>query len=128
MLEERLKRIVKGTVIEGYVKDLESIIKEIIFKYRPLSIIIAGSLAKGKFVVGLSDIDVIVITGEDPGKNRFMLKAIGNTDVEITFLSVNEVFHTIRIGNQFVIDAIISGKEVYGNIKNGILKYISKLH
>lgn len=87
-----------------------------------------GSLAKGKFVVGLSDIDVVVITKEDLGKNRFMLKAIENTDVEITFLSIDEVFHAIRTDNQFVIDAITNGKEVYGNIKNEILKYISKLH
>jgi len=128
LLKERLKRILKGTVIESYVKDLESIIKEIILKYRPLSIIIAGSLAKGKFVVGLSDIDVIVITREDLGKNRFMLRAIENTDVEITFLSIDEVFHAISTGNRFVIDAIISGKEVYGDIRNEILKYISKLH
>lgn len=85
MLKEKLKRVLKGTAIESYVKDFESIIKEIILKYKPLSIMIAGSLAKGKFVAGLSDIDVVVITKENPGKNRFMLKAIGNTDVEITF-------------------------------------------
>ena len=128
MLKEKLRRILKGTAIESYVKDFESIIKEIILKYKPLSIMIAGSLAKGKFVAGLSDIDVVVITKENPGKNRFMLKAIGNTDVEITFLSIDEVFHAVRTGNQFVIDAIISGKEIYGDIRDEILKYISKLH
>jgi len=128
LLRERLKRILKDTVIESYVEGLESIIRELILKYRPLSIIIAGSLAKDEFVMGLSDIDVVVITKEDPGKNRFMLRAIENTDVEITFLSIDEVFQAIHTGNQFVIDAIISGKEVYGDIKNEILKYINELH
>ncbi|RLG89087.1 MAG: hypothetical protein DRO18_00035 [Thermoprotei archaeon] len=124
MLKERLREIIEDVVIENYLEGLESIVKELVSKFRPLSVIIAGSLAERRFVLGLSDIDILVITSESPN-DRFMLRAIGNTDVEISFFSYDEVIHAIRRGNQFIKNAIINGKEVYGDIKHRILKIIS---
>jgi len=119
-----LREIIEDVVIENYLEGLESIVKELVSQFRPLSVIIAGSLAERRFVLGLSDIDILVITSESPN-DRFMLRAIGNTDVEISFFSYDEVIHAIRRGNQFIKNAIINGKEVYGDIKHRILKIIS---
>jgi tRNA nucleotidyltransferase (CCA-adding enzyme) len=58
MLEVKLKEIIKNNPsIMDLEKDLKMLINEIIEKIKPKAIILAGSLAKGKFVRGMSDID-----------------------------------------------------------------------
>ncbi|MCC6034089.1 MAG: hypothetical protein LM567_01115 [Desulfurococcaceae archaeon] len=58
---------------------------------RPLRIIITGSLGERKFVRGLSDIDILVITDYKPGDKRFILTSVRDVDVEITVKSTHEL-------------------------------------
>jgi predicted nucleotidyltransferase len=103
--------------VEDLRDDLESLIAELIEKYNPRSIIVAGSVAKSKFVRGLSDIDLLVITNEAPSKDdRFALTAIKDVDVEVTVYSLEEVVENIKAENPFIVDAVEQGFEVYGDV------------
>lgn len=39
--------------------ELEGLVEELVGEYRPVAIILAGSLAQGRFVRGLSDVDIL---------------------------------------------------------------------
>ncbi len=117
MLVEKLKRILDKPSTKDLVEDLSKILEEIIEKYNPLSVIITGSLAKGEFVRGLSDIDILVIVDRHVNdRERFLLKTVKDVDIEITIYSYNELIESLKRGNQFVKEAITQGLEFYGNI------------
>ncbi|MEM4312167.1 MAG: hypothetical protein QXX95_07245 [Nitrososphaerales archaeon] len=69
----------------------------------PLSILIAGSLAKTKFVRGISDLDLILIVEKVPDY-RFTLKAIKDVNIEVFIYTLEEFLKSIKGGNQFMID------------------------
>ncbi len=124
-LREKLRKIMNGPSTRDLIEDLESIVIELIERYNPRSIIIAGSTAKSKFVRGLSDIDLLVIIDESPSKDeRFILKAIKDVNIEVTLYSLREIVDNIKTGNPFIIDAIESGFEVYG----GVIHKLKQLH
>lgn len=113
----KLKEIMSDPSVEDLRDDLESLIAELIEKYNPRSIIVAGSVAKSKFVRRLSDIDLLVITNEAPSKDdRFALTAIKDVDVEVTVYSLEEVVENIKAENPFIVDAVEQGFEVYGDV------------
>lgn len=115
MLRERLRKILSEDLIES----LEGIVKELINRYDPISIILTGSVARERFVHGISDIDIIVIVRESPGKDRFLLRAINNINIEITIIGIEELIKAVKQGNQFYIEAL-KGIEIYGNINTYI--------
>ncbi len=113
MLREVLKR---NKLSDNEILEIEEIIEELITKYNPISIILAGSIARGKFIRNLSDIDILVIIDKKiRDKERFMLKAISNINIEITIVNIDELKEAIKRGNQFYKEAI-KGIEVYGNL------------
>jgi len=115
-LREKLRRMMSEPGLEDLASGLEALIAELVERYHPRSIIIAGSVAKSRFVRGLSDIDLLVITDVAPSKSdRFVLTAIKDVNVEVTVYSLEEVVNNIRGKNLFVIDAIERGFEVYGD-------------
>ena len=123
MLEVKLKEIIKNNPsIMDLEKDLKMLINEIVEKIKPKAIILAGSLAKGKFVRGMSDIDILIII--ENVNYRTLLKAIKNVDVEIIMYTYDEIINSIRRGNQFIKDAINNGIPLIGEeIINEIIKY-----
>ena len=72
-----------------------------------LTIILTGSVAEGRYVHGLSDIDIIVIKKE--GRPSHILTAVGDIDVEITFLGLEEAMEAVKTGNTFIIQALEKG-------------------
>ena len=116
-LRGRLKEIMSDPSLEDLRDGLESLIAELIEKHNPRSIVVAGSVAKSKFVRGLSDIDLLVITHEAPRKDdRFALTAIKDVDVEVTVYSLEEVVENMKADNPFIVDAVEQGFEVYGDV------------
>jgi len=110
--------ILNSPALRDLADELENLIKTLMVKYRPISIFIGGSLAKSRFVRGLSDIDILVITDHGMSKyDRFMLKAIKDVDVEITVYTLSEVMESLKRDNFFIIDTIKNGIEVYGNLR-----------
>ena len=114
MLRERLREILRGTSAEDLEEPLEELIGELVGKLDPVAVVVAGSLAKGRFVRGLSDVDILVIV-DRPVRNeeRFSLAPLGGADAEITVASLDELKRAVRAGNQFYLDALRSGKVVY---------------
>ncbi len=110
------------------IDGVESIILRIIEKLRPKSVIIAGSLAKSKFVRGLSDIDILVVTSEEPKvEERFLLTAVDDVDVQLTAYSISEVIEGLNRGNPFVVDAVEHGLEVYGELMGELKRMLMRL-
>jgi hypothetical protein len=114
LLRERLREILRGTSAEDLEGPLEELIGELVGKLDPVAVAVAGSLAKGRFVRGLSDVDILVVV-DRPVRNeeRFSLAPLGNADAEITVVSLDELERAVRAGNQFCLDALRSGKVVY---------------
>lgn len=120
LLRERLRRVVEDPEIcEG----LCEVIAELIDALRPISVVVAGSLARGRFVRGMSDIDVLVIVEHVSDEERFHLRAVGSTDVEITVVGLSELVQAVRAGNQFYRECL-EGLEVYGELLGALRRKV----
>ena len=113
MSRKDLNDILKCESVRDLAEDLKELINELVKEFKPLKIILTGSLAKGRFVRGLSDIDIIVIVDEVKSKDRFMLKTVKDVDVEITVISKDEFENAINTGREFYIEATKLGIVVY---------------
>ncbi len=98
-----------------FARDLQSALAEIVEILKPRLLLIAGSMARGEFVKGMSDVDVFAILNYEPGDRRFLLRAVADTDLEVTAFTVDEALAAIERGNQFVIDAIERGLLIFGD-------------
>jgi len=56
-----LREILSGTSAEDLEEPLERLLRELIERYEPVAVVMTGSLAKGRFVRGLSDVDILVV-------------------------------------------------------------------
>jgi predicted nucleotidyltransferase len=114
LLRERLREILRGTSAEDLLEPLEELLVRLIERFNPVRILISGSLARRRFVRGLSDIDVLVIVDYDiPRDVRFELATVEDVDVEITVISRGELERALREGRMFYVDAVKYGVEVY---------------
>ncbi|MEM4971771.1 MAG: nucleotidyltransferase domain-containing protein, partial [Sulfolobales archaeon] len=78
MLRRRLKEILDRDNIRDLIDVLEGLVEELVSRYRPVRIILAGSLAEGRFVRGLSDIDLLVVVRDlDASMDRFTIYGVG---------------------------------------------------
>ncbi|MEM2590888.1 MAG: hypothetical protein QXE63_06550 [Zestosphaera sp.] len=121
MLKEKLKLILsRNPPLRDFEKDLLHLFSSI-DSGDVLAIIIGGSIARDRFVYGVSDVDVLVI--KETGSPDFKLFSIGDVDIEIMILSLDDVIHGLRSGNEFVIDTlkyglILKGEDLVKNILN----------
>jgi len=90
-----LKEIVEH---EDVAEGLEKIVLELIERLRLLSIILAGSAVRGRFVKGLSDVDLLVVVEYVSDKERFLLRAAGPANVEITVVGLEELIQAVHRG------------------------------
>lgn len=116
MYVERLRRILREVRAENLLEGLVNVVREVIERFSPIAVLVTGSLARKRFVYGMSDIDILVIT-EKPVRDRFLLRAVENTDVEITIMSLDEVLKGLEAGNQFLKDAVENGLVIHGDIE-----------
>jgi len=118
LLREKLRKILDRPSTSDLLDELEHLLNKMIEDYKPISVIITGSLANSKFIRGMSDIDILIVVERSPDKyNRFLLKAVKDVNVEISIYSMDEVVQSILSGNQFIVEAIDKGIEVYGHAK-----------
>jgi len=100
--------------------ETEKLIQELIEKFDPSVVILHGSVAKGKFVDNLSDIDIIVISSKftdiNP-KDRFtqLLEAAQRHALKVEALgyTLNEFTAMIKTLNFFALDIAHYGIPLY---------------
>ncbi|MHA1593307.1 MAG: nucleotidyltransferase domain-containing protein [Candidatus Baldrarchaeia archaeon] len=100
------------------IDGLKKLILEILRKYKPKAIIIAGSLAEGKWIRGMSDIDILVITDAVRGEKltmRSFITSINEVDAQVSMFTEEEVLMGMDNLNFFFISAIYYGIPVYGS-------------
>jgi len=108
-----LKEIVEH---EDVAEGLKNVVLELVEKFKPLSIILAGSVARGRFVKGLSDVDLLVVVENVSDKERFHLRTAGPANVEITVVGLEELIRAATSGNEFYRQCVEEGVEVYGSL------------
>lgn len=107
MLRERLNRAIEtNPPLKRLEEELHRLIQSIDAD-EVSAIILTGSIAEGRYVHGLSDIDILVIKEEGPP--RHILTAVGNVDVEITYMGLAEALEAVKTGNTFIIQALEKG-------------------
>ena len=113
-LRERLGEVLRGSSAEDLLEPLASLLEKLVAELRPVKVLVAGSLARGEFVRGLSDIDVLVVVDyEVPRDRRFTYTSVGDVDVEITVVSTYELERAVQEGREFYVDAVRCGVEVF---------------
>ena len=113
-LRERLGEVLRGSSAEDLLEPLASLLEKLVAELRPVKVLVAGSLARGEFVRGLSDIDVLVVVDyEVPRDRRFTYTSVGGVDVEVTVVSGYELERAVREGREFYVDAVRHGVEVF---------------
>jgi len=122
-----LRRIVKNNPsITDLENDLKVLVNEIIEKLKPKAIILAGSIARGKFIRDMNDIDMFLIV--EKINYRTLLKAVKDVNVEITMYTYDEALESIKRGNQFVKDAIENGILLLGREILDRIRHSSEIH
>lgn len=113
------RKILDKDNVRDLAKDLEALVEEIVKKYKPLKVLLTGSLAEGRFVRGLSDIDLLVIVknAEAVGE-RFLLYRVRDVDVEVTVVAEKELEEAVKAGNQFYTEALRRGITAYDKGKS----------
>ncbi len=113
-LEERLRGLLDRPSTRDLVGGLARLIHELVLELRPLAILLAGSLARGEFVRGMSDIDLLILVERPPGKwERFRLARVKDVDVQITTFGLQEALKAAGEGNFFVREALEEGVVLY---------------
>jgi predicted nucleotidyltransferase len=132
MLSSKLKEVVDRNLSLTEVKDeLTKLLLELDEKLNPKIIIVAGSAAKGEFIMGTSDIDILIVS--DKCKSDFILKNIKNINIEISAYGMDEALTAIKGGNQFIIEAfkegiIVKGEEHAKAIVSNLINAVSDDH
>ncbi|MEM2193471.1 MAG: nucleotidyltransferase domain-containing protein [Candidatus Methanomethylicia archaeon] len=122
-----MRRIVKNNPsITDLENDLKVLVNEIIEKLKPKAIILAGSIARGKFIRDMNDIDMFLIV--EKINYRTLLKAVKDVNVEITMYTYDEALESIKRGNQFVKDAIENGILLLGREILDRIRHSSEIH
>jgi predicted nucleotidyltransferase len=113
LLKEKLREVLSSDNTRDPIEPLEQLLDRIIMELRPLGIIITRSLAERKFVRGLSDIDILVITDYKPGDKRFILTSVRDVDVEITVISTHELEKALQENREFYVNTLRQGIIVF---------------
>ncbi|MGB9613382.1 MAG: nucleotidyltransferase domain-containing protein [Candidatus Margulisiibacteriota bacterium] len=98
-------------------KEIESISRQIVEKYKPQKIILFGSAAQGKFSAD-SDLDFFIIKDDPrPGGERIQ-DVLGmfehNVATDVLVYTPSEVEKCLKWGDPFVKHIFSTGKVIYG--------------
>lgn len=99
-------------------KEIESIIVQIVEKYRPERIILFGSAARSEFTPG-SDVDFLIVKKDTPlyGADRIReLSRLIERDIAVDFLIYRpeELNQRMEMGDPFLKAVLEEGKVLYG--------------
>jgi predicted nucleotidyltransferase len=90
-------------------RELEKLISETVEEFDPKCVVLTGSLASGKWIKGSSDVDLLFVTeraGSLSNPDRFRLRSINSTDINMAFFTEEEVLEGIKSLSFFFISAM----------------------
>lgn len=91
------------------VADLEKVVS---MHRGAASVVVYGSAARGRFVRGLSDIDVLVVTESPPGRGLTLRGSSG--DIDIVYMTPEEFCQALAGGNLIAREAAEEGQVIAG--------------
>ncbi|MEM1637904.1 MAG: nucleotidyltransferase domain-containing protein [Pyrobaculum sp.] len=89
-------------------KELEKATEIAVEGVDAVAVYLFGSAARGRFVRGLSDVDIIVVT-KSPPPYRAKTSRIDAGDINVVYMSAEEICEAYRRGNHLVIEALDEG-------------------
>ena len=111
-----MRRILEESGAADLYEGLVALLERLVGRYRPLAVLVAGSLADGRFVRGLSDVDLLVVVDRGVDRlERFQLYAVKDVDVEVAVVPLGELVEAVRRCNEFYRRALCRGLLVYGD-------------
>jgi len=96
-------------------KDLEKAVETAVAGVDAVAVYLLGSAARGRFVRGLSDLDLLVVTRATP-PHRAKTAHVDAGDVDIIYMSLEEACEAYRRGNHLVREALDEGIPLLGSV------------
>lgn len=96
---------------------LSDFLLSLIEEFEPKTLVLAGSLARGEWVKGSSDIDIILVTEQikdHPPTDRFRLSSINGVNVNLSIYTKEEIIEGMKSLSFFILDAIKDGVPLLG--------------
>lgn len=99
-------------------KEIQSVVKQLVEKYKPEKVILFGSAAKGEFSLD-SDLDFLIIKEQVPAngiERRWEVRKIIKKRVPADFLVYRqeEMDTSLQLGDPFITTILEEGRILYG--------------
>jgi predicted nucleotidyltransferase len=102
---------------QGIKKEIKHIVRQVIEKYKPIKVILFGSISKGEFNND-SDVDLLIIKEKTPYLGRERAREIRrlikkNLPVDFFVYSPEEFNERVRMGDPFIRAILREGEVLY---------------
>ncbi len=100
------------------IREIQSIVKQLIEKYKPLKIILFGSAARGEYDK-LNDLDFLILKEDVPYRGLDRMRELDdlidrNIAVDILVYRPGEMENRIQLGDPFIKTILSEGQVLYG--------------
>jgi len=100
------------------IREIQSIVEQLIQKYRPLKIILFGSAARGEYDK-LSDLDFLILKQDVPFRGIDRMREVDdlidrNIAADILVYRPDEFDNRIKLGDPFIKAILSEGQVLYG--------------
>lgn len=102
----------------GIIQEIQSIVQQLIHKYRPSKIILFGSAARGEYDK-VNDLDFLILKQEVPSRGLDRMRELDdlidrNMAVDMLVYRPDEFEHRIKLGDPFIKKILSEGRVLYG--------------
>ena len=99
-------------------REIESIVQQLIHKYRPLKIILFGSAARGEYDK-VNDLDFLILKRDVPSWGLDRMRELDDLidrkrAVDMLVYRPDEFEHRIKLGDPFIRTILLDGQVLYG--------------
>ncbi len=100
------------------VREIQSVVEQLIQKYRPLKIILFASAARGEYDK-VNDLDFLILKQDVPSRGIDRMRELDdlidrNVAVDILVYRPDELENRIKLGDPFIKSILSEGRVLYG--------------
>lgn len=100
------------------LQEIQSVVEQLIQKYRPLKIILFGSAARGEYSK-VNDLDFLILKQDVPYRGLDRMRELDdlidrNMGVDMLVYRPEEIEERIKLGDPFIKSIITEGRVLYG--------------